>query len=86
MTARVTLPDRRVPFGVAWTMATVLEGVWRVTNRAGAPPITRSMLRLAGQPFDVCVARARARAQLGYVARMTVAAGMDELAASARTT
>jgi nucleoside-diphosphate-sugar epimerase len=57
-------PRTKVPLPMAWTMASVMEWVWRTFSRKGAPPITRQMLRLIGMPFTVDIGKAQR--ELGY--------------------
>jgi hypothetical protein len=35
-----------IPRGVAWTVAGLMESIWKITRRRDAPPITRTMVRL----------------------------------------
>lgn len=63
-TRAVEAPAASAPLPVAWTMARVLEWVWRRFRRPGEPPITRQMLRLIGQDFTVDITKARR--DLGY--------------------
>ncbi|MCW0234762.1 MAG: NAD-dependent epimerase/dehydratase family protein [Ferrovibrio sp.] len=65
---------RAVPFRLAWMMAGVMGAAWRMLGRSGEPPITRQMLRLIGKPFTISIAKARA--DLGYVPRVSFAEGI----------
>lgn len=56
---------RSAPFGVAWRMAAVMEGVWRLLRLRSKPPVTRQTLRMIGQDFTLSIAKARR--DLGYV-------------------
>lgn len=56
---------RSAPFGFAWRIAAVMEGVWRSFRLRGKPPITRQTLRMIGQDFTLDIAKARR--DLGYV-------------------
>ena len=49
---------------MAWFMARTMEWIWRISARAGEPPITRQMLRLIGQPFTTDITKAQR--VLGY--------------------
>lgn len=57
-TRGVEPPKATAPLSIAWTMAGVMECVWRIFRRSGEPPITRQMLRLVGQPFTVDIGKA----------------------------
>jgi hypothetical protein len=72
--------DRSLPRSVARATAFVLERAWRMFRLAGAPPITRTAIRLAGEA--VTVSDARARRDLGYRGEVTREAGLAELRAS----
>ena len=73
---------RSVPSAVAAPVATFLDGVWRVLRRPAAPPLDRWLVAFMGRDrsYDIT----RARVDLGYRPRVTVAAGLDELRAAAR--
>lgn len=73
-TRGVVPKDRAVPFRLAWMMAGVMGAAWRMLGRSGEPPITRQMLRLIGKPFTISIAKARA--ELGYVPRVSFAEGI----------
>lgn len=73
-TRGVVPKDRAVPFRLAWMMAGVMGAAWRLLGRSGEPPITRQMLRLIGKPFTINIAKARA--DLGYVPRVSFAEGI----------
>jgi nucleoside-diphosphate-sugar epimerase len=72
------VPARSLPRWLAHPAALILEAFWRITNRSGAPPITRSLLNLMTYTF--VVHDARARRELGYRGNTTVQAALDELA------
>lgn len=63
-TKGIAQPTAWVPLPVAWTMARLMEWVWRTFSRPGEPPITRQMLRLIGKPFTVDIGKAER--ELGY--------------------
>jgi nucleoside-diphosphate-sugar epimerase len=73
---------RSVPYAVAAPVATVLDRVWRVLRRPSAPPLDRWIVATMGRDrsYDIT----RARVDLGYQPRVTVAAGLEELRAAAR--
>jgi nucleoside-diphosphate-sugar epimerase len=56
--------ERSVPFGVAWRIAALMEGVWRTFRLGKKPPITRQTLRMIGQDFTLDITKARR--DLGY--------------------
>lgn len=53
-----------MPYGVAFLVGRVLEGVWGLLRRAGDPPLSRSMVRMIGREFTT--SDAAARRDLGY--------------------
>lgn len=55
---------RSVPFGVAWRMAAIMEGVWRTLRLRSKPPVTRQTLRMIGQDFTLDITKAHR--DLGY--------------------
>jgi nucleoside-diphosphate-sugar epimerase len=56
--------ERSAPFGVAWRMAAVMEGAWRLLRLRSKPPVTRQTLRMIGQDFTLDTTKARR--DLGY--------------------
>ncbi|GAA1871959.1 hypothetical protein [Myceligenerans crystallogenes] len=68
---------RSVPGGVATVMAGVLEGMWRLLRRPTAPPLDLWLVAFLGRDrsYDI----GRARAELGYRPRVTVAEGLAEM-------
>jgi nucleoside-diphosphate-sugar epimerase len=76
-TAGVKAPEGELPHGLAKVVATVAETAWRVLPLGGEPPLHRSLLRLVGE--EVTVNDAKARAELGYVGRMSREAGLAEM-------
>ena len=73
-----------LPFGVALSVATLCEGVWRLFRLRGMPPVTRMAVGLAGQ--EVTVDDTKARRDLGYLGRMTLEQGLSEMEAAGRST
>ncbi|HVS28870.1 MAG TPA: NAD-dependent epimerase/dehydratase family protein [Solirubrobacteraceae bacterium] len=80
-TQGVEVPDKELPAGIARAAAAAAEGLWKGLRLSGAPPITRIALWLSSQECTIDISRARA--QLGYQPRVTVAGGIEELAAAA---
>jgi nucleoside-diphosphate-sugar epimerase len=68
---------RSAPFGVAWRMAAVMEGIWRVLRLRSHPPITRQTLRMIGQDFTLDITKARR--DLGYSPVTTWADGIARM-------
>lgn len=62
-----------MPYGVAFFVGRMLEGVWAILRRAGDPPLSRSMVRMIGREFTT--SDAAARRELGYVGRTLLADG-----------
>jgi nucleoside-diphosphate-sugar epimerase len=72
---------KRLPLPVARVAAVALEAFWRLTNRSGQPPLTRTSIELIGT--EVTVNDAKARRELGYAPVITRAEGLAELRSSA---
>ncbi|MBW4473896.1 MAG: NAD-dependent epimerase/dehydratase family protein [Stenomitos rutilans HA7619-LM2] len=66
-----------VPYGFAWNAAGLLETIWKLTHRAGVPPLTRTMVRLIGQGFTF--SDQKAREELRYTAIISREQGLAEL-------
>jgi len=60
----VELPKSSIPLGIAWFMASMMEGVWKLFSRKGEPPITRQLLRFIGKDFILDISKAQH--DLGY--------------------
>lgn len=71
-------PEKSVPYGVVKAAAAVGEGLWRLLGKKTAPPATRVTVGLMGH--EVTVNDAKARRELGYQAKTTMAEGLAELA------
>jgi nucleoside-diphosphate-sugar epimerase len=63
-TRGLTAPSRSIPYPIARTIASTIEGAWRLLRRPGAPPISRLLVELNGRPF--LVSDRKARTELGY--------------------
>jgi len=74
-------PDRSIPYGVAWTMASLAEAAWKVFHRPGSPPVNRELVKLTGSPF--VVSDRKARAELGYAPVISREAAFEAMAESA---
>ncbi len=68
---------RSAPFGLAWSMAAVMEGAWRLLRLRSKPPITRQTLRMIGQDFTLDIAKARR--DLGYAPVVNWADGIARM-------
>ena len=76
--AGVPGPRRRVPVALACVTGAVFEDVWRLRGRRDTPPLTRFLVEqlTTAHWFD----QRRTRAALGWVPRVPLEAGFDELA------
>ena len=73
---------RSVPRALLYAIAAMSELAWRTLPLKGSPLITRTALLLAGE--EVTVNDAKARRELGYTGRVTLAEGLAEIAAAGR--
>lgn len=73
-------PSISVPSRLAWALAGVMEGVWRLFRFKSEPPITREVVRLLGAAFTITLKKAET--ELGYRPLLTRAQGMAALKAS----
>lgn len=73
---------KRISLGVASALGAACELVWRATSLPGEPPMTRFVAAELARDhwFDITAARR----DLGYAPRVSMAAGMAELAAARR--
>ena len=69
-----------MPGAVARIAAPALEGLWRALPLRGQPPITRFTYWVAA--LETTIDISRARSELGYVPRKSIAEGMAELRAA----
>lgn len=68
-------PARRtVPFAIAWCAAVVMEWVWRWRRATSAPPLTRYRISLFRG--DLVFRAEKARREIGYAPRVTLAKGL----------
>jgi nucleoside-diphosphate-sugar epimerase len=67
-----------IPRWVAWTIAGLIESIWKITRRRDVPPITRTMVRLIGQ--ELTFSDRKAQKELGYNPIVTRGIGLTELA------
>jgi nucleoside-diphosphate-sugar epimerase len=72
---------RSAPFALAWRMAALMEGLWRLGRIRLKPPITRQTLRMIGQDFTLNIGKARR--ELGYRPVVTRAVGLAAMRAAA---
>lgn len=77
-TRDVSVPDKTVPLALAKILGLVCEKLWEWLPLPGNPPLTRMAINLGAQ--QVTVRDAKARRELGYVGRVSVAQGLEELA------
>ncbi|MGH8517797.1 MAG: NAD-dependent epimerase/dehydratase family protein [Panacagrimonas sp.] len=73
-TRGVTVPDKSVPYRLAYAFGAICEWLWEHLPLRGAPPVSRMPIVLGGQavtPID-----AKARRELGYTGATTRAAGL----------
>jgi nucleoside-diphosphate-sugar epimerase len=78
-TQGVPAPTRETPRWTVRLVAAVAGGVWRWLPLPGQPPVTRAMLRLAG---ETCTVRDdKARRELGYEGKVTRQQGLAQLQA-----
>lgn len=74
---------RSIPGGLAWAAAGAAEALWRWRRWPGRPPLTREAVNLVGADNQVPIARARA--ELGFVARVDYPQAMTALGAYLRS-
>lgn len=76
-TQGVEAKARDVPVGLAWFLASVMEGVWRTLKLHGAPALTRQQVRMVGYPFTL--SDQRARTELGYAPVVSWQEGIEAM-------
>jgi nucleoside-diphosphate-sugar epimerase len=79
-TQGVEPPSRTVPHAVAAAVAFVAEGLWRAFGVKSPPPVTRTAVKLLGEP--VTVNDALARREIGYREAITREQGLAEMTPS----
>jgi nucleoside-diphosphate-sugar epimerase len=72
--------DRTIPFGVAYALGAVCEGLWHALPLAGEPPMTRFLAEQLSTThwYDM----GPARRDFGYVPRVSIDEGLARLAAA----
>jgi nucleoside-diphosphate-sugar epimerase len=73
-------PEKSIPYGVAWTIASLAEAAWKVLRRSDSPPVNRELVKLTGRPF--VVSDRKARAELGYAPVISREDAIDAMAVS----
>ena len=75
--------DGSIPFGVAYALGAVCEGLWHALPLKGEPPMTRFLAEQLSTThwYDM----APARRDFGYVPRVSIDEGLARLAASNRS-
>ena len=76
-TRGVTLPDRNVPGWLGRGFAATVEGLWRLMRRESTPPITK--MGAAVMSTTVTVDTTKARRELGWTPKVSVAEGLAQL-------
>lgn len=79
-TRGVTPPDRNVPRSAARVAAVGCEALWRRLPLPGRPPLTRLAWFLTAN--ETTIISTKARSELGYEPVITVAEGLERLAAA----
>ncbi|MBN1399493.1 MAG: NAD-dependent epimerase/dehydratase family protein [Anaerolineae bacterium] len=72
--ARVPRPARNYSHGLAYTIASLWEGYYRLLGRTERPALTRLLVELMGTDQDFPIAKARE--ELGYQPRVSFEEGM----------
>ncbi len=73
-TQGLAIPDKSVPFRLAYAFGAICEWLWDHLPLGGAPPVSRLPVALGGQ--EVTISDAKARRELGYAGRVTREAGL----------
>ncbi len=72
------LPDKSIPAWLAGLAGGVSEGIWRLFNLKGEPPLTRFAAMIMSR--DCTLNDAKARKEMGYAPVVSVADGLKQLA------
>jgi nucleoside-diphosphate-sugar epimerase len=67
---------RRVPFRLAWRVASILELLFRVTGSKSPPPFTRRALLMLSRPTRFSIEKAKR--ELNWEPKVPIATGLDE--------
>jgi nucleoside-diphosphate-sugar epimerase len=78
--AGAPLVDKTIPFGVAYAVGVVCEGLWHVLPLKGEPPMTRFLAEQLATTHWYSMEPARR--DFGYVPKVTVADGLERLRAT----
>jgi nucleoside-diphosphate-sugar epimerase len=81
-TQGVVAPNRSIPAAAAYTMATVVEAIWRMLRLTTQPPLTRFAAALLSR--DCTLRIDKAQCELGFAPIVTRAAGLQALRAGLR--
>lgn len=78
LSERLDLPraGRRVPFGVAWSAASLLEFLFRTAGSKSPPPFTRRALLMISRPTRFSIAKAER--ELGWRPEIPVREGLED--------
>lgn len=77
-TAGVELPARNIPRALARSLATIVEGIWRLFRIERTPPMTRFAIYMMSA--TVTVSTDKAKAELGYAPVVSLDEGLAALA------
>ena len=72
--------DKSLPFGAAYAIGAVCEGLWTVLPLKGEPPLTRFLAEQLSTTHWYSMAPATR--DFGYVPKVTIAEGLARLAAA----
>lgn len=77
-TKGVTPPDKNISWGLANIVASSTEPIWRLLRLKSDPPLPKSVLYVMGQ--ELTVNDEKARRDLGYEGRVSIEAGLVDMA------
>lgn len=77
----VEIPDRQLPFAIAWNLARTCDAIWTGLRLNRPPPVSRVAVALIGT--EVTVRDDRARQELGYQPVLSRDEGLARLAPAA---